>query len=98
MALSITSGAEHVLHLVDAVVHPLHMEHPDWYSSVDLRSDQALITKRRLLDRATAEEALVLAYHFPFPGLGHVRQHGQGWRWQPVETSPLTGDGHGTGG
>ena len=22
----------------------------------------------------------------PFPSLGHVRQHGEGWQWQPIDT------------
>jgi hypothetical protein len=27
----------------------------------------------------------VLAFHFPFPGLGHVVQKGEKWQWQPIE-------------
>ena len=33
-----------------------------------------------------AEKALVLGFHFPFPGLGHIVQKGEGWQWQPIET------------
>jgi glyoxylase-like metal-dependent hydrolase (beta-lactamase superfamily II) len=39
----------------------------------------------RLLNRAAAEKALVLAFHFPFPGLGYVVQKGEGWQWQPID-------------
>ncbi|WP_255324334.1 hypothetical protein [Budvicia aquatica] len=27
--------------------------------------------------------------HLPFPGLGHVGVEGKGYRWVPVEYSPL---------
>jgi glyoxylase-like metal-dependent hydrolase (beta-lactamase superfamily II) len=87
MALSIASGSDQLLHLADAVLHPVHLEYPDWYPGFDLLHDAALTTKRRLLDRATDEEALVLAFHFPFPGLGRVSRSGTAWRWQPVETA-----------
>ena len=30
-----------------------------------------------------SEQSLVLAYHFPFPGLGRVTARGQGWEWSP---------------
>jgi glyoxylase-like metal-dependent hydrolase (beta-lactamase superfamily II) len=85
MALAIYSGNHQLLHIVDTVLHPLHMEHPDWYPSFDLSHDQAAMTKHRLLDRAAAEEALTLAFHFPFPSLGYVRPRGTAWRWQPIE-------------
>ena len=51
----------------------------------DLLPEDAAATKRRLLDRAAADHALVHAFHFPFPGLGHVRRHGGGWVWEPAE-------------
>jgi glyoxylase-like metal-dependent hydrolase (beta-lactamase superfamily II) len=87
MALSVSSGHDQLLHLADTVLHPLHVEHPDWYPAFDLLHERALTTKRRLLGRAAAEEALVLAFHFPFPGLGHVVQQGKAWRWQPGEAA-----------
>jgi hypothetical protein len=61
------------------------MEHPEWYPSFDLQPELALATKRRILDRAAADKALVLAFHFAFPSLGHVVHQGKGWRWQPIE-------------
>jgi glyoxylase-like metal-dependent hydrolase (beta-lactamase superfamily II) len=86
MALLISSGDEQLLHIADVVLHPILMEHPDWYSRFDLISDQALVTKRRLLDRAAVDKALVFAFHFaPFPSMGHVVHRGDAWQWQPVE-------------
>ena len=31
-------------------------------------------------------QALVQAFHFPYPGLGHIVQQGGAWQWQPIET------------
>jgi glyoxylase-like metal-dependent hydrolase (beta-lactamase superfamily II) len=61
------------------------MEHPEWYASVDLIPEQATATKRRLLDRAASDQALVLAFHFPFPGLGRVLPGRNAWKWQPIQ-------------
>lgn len=35
--------------------------------------------------RAAAQRLLVAAPHFPFPGLGHIRQADHGFDWVPVE-------------
>jgi len=84
MAVSIASGKEQLLCISDAVIHQINLEHPDWYSSYDLAPEQVIATRRRLLGRAATERALVHAYHFPFPGLGHVIQKEDGWEWQPM--------------
>lgn len=87
MALAISSANEQLLHISDAVLYPIHLEQPDWYPAFDLVPEQAVATRRQLLDRIAAEKALVIACHFPFPGLGHVIQKGEGWQWQPIETT-----------
>ena len=86
MALAISSGSKQLLCISDALLHPIHMEQADWYPAFDLVREQAMVTKRQLMDRAAAEKALVLAFHFPFPGLGHVIQREKGWQWQPIDT------------
>ncbi len=87
MALAISSGGEQLLYISDAVLHPIHLEQPEWCAAVDFAPEQVVATRRRLLSRAAAEKSLVLAFHFPFPGLGHVVQKGEGWQWQPIEMS-----------
>lgn len=83
MALSINSEGEQLLYLVDTVLHPIHMEHPDWTAAVDLLPEQTVATRRRLLARAVEERAQVFVFHFPAPGLGRVAAQGDAWRWQP---------------
>jgi len=84
MAVAISSEGENLLCFSDAAIHPIHLEQPDWYSVFDLAPEQALASKRRLMDKAVADEALVFAFHFSFPGLGHIVQRGEEWQWQPI--------------
>jgi glyoxylase-like metal-dependent hydrolase (beta-lactamase superfamily II) len=87
IALSIASDGERLLHISDAVLYPLHLEHPEWIPVFDILPEQASASKRRIFDLAAEETALVFAHHFPpFPSLGHVRKREQGWRWQPIAT------------
>jgi len=84
MGLEISSEGEQLLCISDAALHPIHLEHPEWHAAVDFDFKQVVATRRRLLDRAASRKALVLAFHFPFPGLGRAVQKGEGWQWQPI--------------
>lgn len=84
IALVISSAKEQLLHIADAALHPMHLEHPAWRNVFDLSEDGAVMTRQRLLDRAAADNVNVLAYHFPFPGLGRVASSGNAWRWEPL--------------
>ena len=86
MALAITSEGEQLLCFSDVVLHPIHLEHPEWHAVVDLDPKQVETTRRKILERVVAEKAQVLVFHFPFPGLGHVRQKADTWQWQPIIT------------
>ena len=86
MALAISSRGEELLYISDTVLHPIHLEHPEWCAAVDFAPDQVTATRHRIFNRAAAEKALVLAFHFPFPGLGYITQKGEGWEWQPIAT------------
>ncbi len=88
VALSITSDGEQMLHISDVVLYPLHLEHPDWVPVFDIMPEEAAASKHRIFDRAAQERTLVFAHHFPpFPNLGHVRKHGAGWQWQPIQSA-----------
>ena len=85
IALSVASDGERLLHVSDAVLYPLHLEHPEWTPVFDMLPEQASASKRRIFDLAAEVDALVFAHHFPpFPSVGRVRKQQQGWRWQPI--------------
>jgi glyoxylase-like metal-dependent hydrolase (beta-lactamase superfamily II) len=87
MALAISSRGKQLLCVSDVVLHPIHLEQPEWCAGTDFSPQQVVATRRRLLKRAADEKALVLAFHFPFPGLGRVVQRREAWQWQPIETT-----------
>jgi glyoxylase-like metal-dependent hydrolase (beta-lactamase superfamily II) len=86
IAIVISSAKQQLLHIADAVLHPVHMKYPSWRNVFDLDENDAAATRRKLLDRAAADKCNMLAYHFPFPGLGRVSTSGTGWRWEPMNT------------
>ena len=86
MAVAVVSGNERLLYISDTVLHPIHLEQPRWCSAVAIAPEEVVTTRRRLLNRAEAEKAIVFASHFPFPGLGHVVQKEKGWQWKPIKT------------
>jgi glyoxylase-like metal-dependent hydrolase (beta-lactamase superfamily II) len=85
IALVLSSDGEDLLWTADTMLHPMHVERPEWYTGVDWSADQTLKSRRRILDLAATEGILTHAFHFPFPGLGHVVQEKDGWHWQPIE-------------
>jgi len=68
----------------DAFLHPIHIEYPDWFAAIDSVAQQTANTRHRLLNLAT-EKTMVFAFHFPFPGLGHIVHKREAWQWQPIE-------------
>lgn len=84
LILEITSGDERLLYGADTVLHPIHMEHPDWLTVFDIHPEPTTSTRRRILDLAVRDRVLMASYHFPFPGLGRVTPEGDVWRWEPV--------------
>lgn len=85
LAISLSSEGEQLLYVSDAILHPFHIEEPDWNSSVDIEPRDAASSRRLLMRLATSQRMLVHGFHFPFPGLGHVESEGPGWRWKPLE-------------
>jgi glyoxylase-like metal-dependent hydrolase (beta-lactamase superfamily II) len=85
IAVAISSEGQQLLCIADTVLHPVHLEQPEWCAVVDVAPEQVVATRRQLLNRAAVEKALVLAFHFPFPGLGHVVPKGSAWQWQPIQ-------------
>jgi glyoxylase-like metal-dependent hydrolase (beta-lactamase superfamily II) len=84
VALLLDGGADRLLDLGDAALHPIHLEEPDWNNALDLAADVAAVTRRALLERAVAENMRVMGFHFPFPSVGRVAARAsRGWDWSP---------------
>jgi glyoxylase-like metal-dependent hydrolase (beta-lactamase superfamily II) len=83
-AILLESRGDRLLCVGDSFYDRLQLSHPDWCTPWDHDTGRAVLSRRRLLDRAADENLLVHAYHLPFPGLGFVRRHGDTYRWTPL--------------
>ena len=83
VAVLLSSGKEQLLIAADAVLHPLHLAHPDWRAVFDLDPLTASNSRQKLLDWAAADHVPVHVYHFPFPGHGAIVKRGQAWEFEP---------------
>ena len=86
-AFLISSAGSSLLNTVDAIVHPvISVQRTDWYFGFDADRDQAVATRRSLLDRIASEDLLMFGYHFPFPGIGVVATTGEAdaYRYTPL--------------
>jgi glyoxylase-like metal-dependent hydrolase (beta-lactamase superfamily II) len=85
MAVSIRSGNSELVCISDLALHPIHLEHPEWIADVDLDQKNVLKSRRSFFSRLAEQGPLVFAFHFPFPGLGHIIEMGESWQWKPIE-------------
>jgi len=85
ICVGVEGGGKQLLLAGDAIVFThVSFEHPEWEFLGDLDRETAGKTRRRLLDRAVADEMLILGFHFPFPGLGYALEYGDAYRWHPA--------------
>jgi glyoxylase-like metal-dependent hydrolase (beta-lactamase superfamily II) len=84
MVLLISSEEDQLLHMVDTVLHPIHIEYPEWHSIFDYNPEEVVKSRKHLLELVVTLKAKVLAFHFPFPGLGHIVKKDGVFKWQPL--------------
>ena len=84
IALLVSSEKDQLLNVVDTFLHPIHLEHPEWHSIFDYNPTQVVNSRKQLLELAATTKPLVLAYHFPFPGLGRIVNNGKFCEWKPI--------------
>ena len=80
----VTSGGETLIYAADTFHdQAFDLDHPSWRTAFDHDPPRAAASRRGLLDAAAADRALLMAYHMPFPGLGHVTRTATGYAWTP---------------
>jgi glyoxylase-like metal-dependent hydrolase (beta-lactamase superfamily II) len=81
----VTSGSDQLLVSNDTMYVPaLLAPHPDWQGSYDQDGPMAVATRRKIVDRAIADETMICGAHFPFPGLGKFARDGNAYAFTPV--------------
>jgi glyoxylase-like metal-dependent hydrolase (beta-lactamase superfamily II) len=83
IAIEVISGNAGMLIIGDALSHAaISFAHPEWKPAADHHdADQAVATRKRLLDRLAADRTPIIGYHLPFPGIGRVERAGTAYRY-----------------
>lgn len=82
ITLLIESNGTGLLHAADTFHHPIELMHSEWFFAFESDPVATVRTRRELCNLAAREHLLVLPYHLPFPGLGHIAVDGDHWRWE----------------
>jgi glyoxylase-like metal-dependent hydrolase (beta-lactamase superfamily II) len=82
----ITSDGKTLAAIGDLTHHQvLLVEKPRIEFAYDTDSKQSANTRVRVLDMLAANRIPLIAYHFPWPGVGHVAKQGDGFRYFPAQ-------------
>ncbi len=82
VSVAVRSGNEELVVLGDALTHAaVSFGAPDWRWGSDIDPDQAVRTRKALLDDLANRKAAVVGYHLPWPGLGRVERQGNAYRY-----------------
>ncbi len=80
----ISSGGKKLCYIGDLAHHPvLLLEKPLTEFMYDTDPKQSAQTRVRMLTMLAANRTPLLAYHFAWPGIGHVAKQGDGFRYYP---------------
>lgn len=80
-AIRLESGGESMIHLVDLLHTTGQFRYPGWHFVWDTDAELAVKSRIEHLNKATDNNPLVMFYHLPFPGLGHVGRDGEHFTW-----------------
>jgi glyoxylase-like metal-dependent hydrolase (beta-lactamase superfamily II) len=85
----VSSGSKSLLVVGDASNDPrIFARRPDWHLGFDLDKAQAVASRKKLLDMASADKMQVAFYHAAFPATGFVSKNSTGYDWFPISYSP----------
>src|SRR6201989_320909 len=80
----VSSNGKSFAFLGDLSHHPiLLLEKPRMQFSYDSDPAQAAETRVKLLERLSADKIPVMAYHYAWPGIGHIAKTGEGYHYYP---------------
>lgn len=85
MIYLITSGDQTLANSGDLTHHQvILLKKPAYEFAYDTDPKQAVQSRLKTFDMLAKERIPLLAYHFPFPGMGHVAKAGEGYQFYPT--------------
>lgn len=86
----VSSGGRSLAYVADLAHHPvLLLEKPRTEFAYDTDPKQSAATRVKMLEMLASNRIPMVAYHFPWPGVGHVAKAGDGFRYHPAPLSPM---------
>jgi glyoxylase-like metal-dependent hydrolase (beta-lactamase superfamily II) len=82
--IKVTSEKESVAYISDLILHPIHCEHPDWFSMLDMNFELTYTSRLKVLEQLANEGTPAIGFHFDFPGMGKVVKKGKVWSWEKI--------------
>ncbi len=84
-AYGIQSGGQKLINIGDVAHHHIvSLERPKLPFAFDTDGAQSVATRLKMWDMLAAERIPMVAYHFPFPGVGHVGKQSDAYRYFPA--------------
>jgi glyoxylase-like metal-dependent hydrolase (beta-lactamase superfamily II) len=68
MVVALSSGNDSALYLGDAIIDEANLAHPDWVSAVEWNPSMTIATRMALIEKAIAENRLLIAFHLAARG------------------------------
>lgn len=85
MVFHIESEGQRLMLTADTANHFVaSLQRPDWHVGFDADKEAAAATRRELFGMIAADRIPFIGYHMPFPAIGYVEEHGEGFRFVPV--------------
>ncbi len=85
MGYMLESGGKQLMLMADAANHYVwSVAYPDWEVRFDMDKSAAALTRKKIMDMASADRFPLIGYHMPFPGMGYIETRGEGgYRYVP---------------
>ncbi len=90
MAYMVSSGSNKHILMSDTTNHTaLFVRRPEWTVIFDMDAEQAITSRRKMLDMAVSDGAEVSFYHAPFPATGRIVKDGSTYALVPTPWSTV---------
>jgi glyoxylase-like metal-dependent hydrolase (beta-lactamase superfamily II) len=79
--VELSSKGDSLLYASDVIIHPLHVEYPDWSPSFETDRVMAALSRKKIINSSYKLNRLLHAPHMLSPGLGKIIGTPEGYRW-----------------
>ncbi|CAH0119699.1 MULTISPECIES: MBL fold metallo-hydrolase [unclassified Paenibacillus] len=81
MSIHLKTGGEESLFGADVMHHPFQVFNPEWNSMYCEFTDQARVSRLRVLESIADRPIIYFSTHFPESAAGYVTRSGDGYKW-----------------